>query len=273
MPRTLPGLLLCLLLALGCAPDAGPAGPVALGADLRSAGDHEGGAFLQDLDPDGPAARAGLHAGDRLLTLDGKAVDGSCTLERLLLGKRAGQEVPVTVRRGREVPAKPLKLAGALALHGRACQAGRAAGCFRLGVLYVRGQGVTADPKRANQLFDEACRGGSAAACAELGGRYLEGHGGTAGDARIQELVRRACNVGSAAGCAHLAFLYASGRGIPKDDGRALSLYQQACEWGDAAGCYNVGLHFEKARGSLEHRSLALIHYGRAGDPGEALRC
>src|SRR5437763_11516884 len=131
MPRTLPGLLLCLLLALGCAPDAAPAGPVALGADLRSAGDREGGAFLQDLDPDGPAARAGLRPGDRLLTLDGKPVDGSCTLERLLLGKRAGQEVRVAVRRGRDILEKSVKLAGALALHGKACQASRAAGCFR----------------------------------------------------------------------------------------------------------------------------------------------
>src|SRR3954469_15477804 len=126
MPRIHPGLFLCLLLAFGCEKDTGPPGPVTLGADLRNTVDREDGPFLQDLEEEGPAARAGLRPGDRLLTLDGKTVDSSCTLERLLLGRRAGQEVTVSVRRGGEVLEKPVKLAGALTLHGQACQAGQA---------------------------------------------------------------------------------------------------------------------------------------------------
>src|SRR4051794_35688503 len=179
-----PGLCLCLLLALGCAQDTGPPGPVTLGAGFQSPE-----AILQDLDPDGPAARVGLRPGDRLLALDGTAVDGSCTLERLLLVKRPGQEVRVAVRRGRDILERSVKLAGALALHGKACQAGRAAGCFRLGPLYAGGEAVTADRNPANELFDEPCGGGGATACAELGGRYLAGLGGTADDARIHDLV------------------------------------------------------------------------------------
>src|SRR5947199_9458788 len=104
------GLCLCLLLALRCAGDAGPTGPATLGAGLRA---DENGVVLQDLAEDGPAARAGLRAGDRLLSVDGKAVDSSCALERLLLARSPGQEVKLTVRRGPEILEKPVKLAGA----------------------------------------------------------------------------------------------------------------------------------------------------------------
>src|SRR5947199_4165486 len=155
------GLCLCLLLALRCAGDAGPTGPATLGAGLRA---DENGVVLQDLAEDGPAARAGLRAGDRLLSVDGKAVDSSCALERLLLDRSPVQEVKLTVRRGPEILEKPVKLAGALALHEKACNTGQASGCYELGVLYVTGQGVAADPQRANQLFEQACQGGSAAA-------------------------------------------------------------------------------------------------------------
>src|SRR3954468_13904051 len=267
------GFCLCLLLALRCAGDAGPMGPATLGAGLRAPDGEENGVVLQDLAEDGPAARAGLQAGDRLLSLDGSAVDSSCALERLLLARSPGQEVKLTVRRGPEILEKPVKLASARALYEKACNTGRAAGCYELGVLYVKGQGVAADPPHANQLFELACHGGSAAGCAELGGRYIQKIGGAASDARILDLVRQACDGHNAAGCAHLAFLYATGRGVPRDDGRALSLYQDACDGGDAAGCYNVGLHYEKGRGTSENPSLALIAYGRACDLGEAKGC
>src|SRR5436309_12248089 len=126
------GLCLYLLLALGCAGDAGRPGPATLGAGLRPTDGSENGVVLQDLAEDGPAARAGLRAGDRLLSVDGKAVDSSCALERLLLARSPGQEVKLTVRRGPEILEKPVKLAGALALHEKACNTGQASGCYEL---------------------------------------------------------------------------------------------------------------------------------------------
>src|SRR5947199_9422634 len=150
------GLCLCLLLALRCAGDAGPTGPATLGAGLRA---DENGVVLQDLAEDGPAARAGLRAGDRLLSVDGKAVDSSCALESLLLARKPGQEVKLTVRRGPEVLEKPVELAGALPLYKKACDPGQAAGCYELGVLYVKVRGGTADPIRANRRLEQACDG------------------------------------------------------------------------------------------------------------------
>src|SRR6185295_11871733 len=196
-------LFLGLLLVFGCAKDPGPAGPATLGASLRDPDSREDEAVLQDLEAAGPADRAGLRPGDRLLTLDGAAVDSSCTLDRLLLAKRPGQEVRLTVRRGWEILEKSVELADAVSFHEEACAAGRAEGCFQLGLLHVRGRGVPADPEQANRLFDQACQAGSAAGCAELGGRYLNGYGGAVDNSRIHELVRRACEGGNAAGCAH----------------------------------------------------------------------
>src|SRR5262249_35958283 len=151
--------LLCigLLLALGCTQATNSIGPVTLGAGLRNP-DGEDGAVLDDVVEDGPAARVGLRAGDRLLTLDGVAVDGACPLDRLLLARRPGQEVRLAVRRGREILERPVKLAAAVAFQEKACAAGRATACFELGRLYVRGKGVPADPQRANKLFDQACQ-------------------------------------------------------------------------------------------------------------------
>src|SRR3982750_2348048 len=96
------GLCLCLLLAFRCAGDGGPTGPATLGAGLRPApaDGSENVVVLQDLAEDGPAARAGLRAGDRLLRLDRLAVGGSCLLERMLLVRKPGEEVMLTVRRG-----------------------------------------------------------------------------------------------------------------------------------------------------------------------------
>jgi len=206
-------------------------------------------------------------------------VDGACALEHLLLAKRPGQKVALTVQRGAGSLETSLQLVDALTFQEKACAAGRAAGCFELGRLYAEGRGPLANPQHANRYFDQACQAGSADGCAALGGRYLVGAGGTggtsdaAGNARIRALLRRACDGGSAAGCAHLAFVYATGRGVPKDDDQAFRLYQAACEGGDGEGCYNVGLHYEKARGTVENSSLALLAYGRACDLGAAFGC
>ena len=75
-----------LLLALGCAKVPAPEGPMALGASLRNSDSSEQGALLQNFEADGPAVQAGLQPGDRLLTLDGTAVDGPCTFKRACEG-------------------------------------------------------------------------------------------------------------------------------------------------------------------------------------------
>lgn len=67
--------------------------------------DAEGQVQLTGISPDGPAAKAGLHAGDRLLRIDGKPIAGDTPSERLdsardmLAGLKEGQKVVLAYER------------------------------------------------------------------------------------------------------------------------------------------------------------------------------
>ncbi|HET9019995.1 MAG TPA: S41 family peptidase [Acetobacteraceae bacterium] len=63
------------------------------------------GFALQDVAPDGPAAAAGAHDGDRLLAVDGQSLaDTSPATVAALLAGPEGTQVELTLRSGREVP-------------------------------------------------------------------------------------------------------------------------------------------------------------------------
>ncbi|WP_192036667.1 DegQ family serine endoprotease [Halomonas sp. YLGW01] len=61
------------------------------------------GALIADLDPEGPAARDGLKAGDVIIGVNGEDVDRSSTLPRLVGRVRPGEDVELALMRdGRE---------------------------------------------------------------------------------------------------------------------------------------------------------------------------
>ena len=60
------------------------------------------GALIADLDPEGPAARGGLQAGDVILEVNGEKVERSSTLPRLIGRGLPGSEVELTVMRDGE---------------------------------------------------------------------------------------------------------------------------------------------------------------------------
>ncbi|WP_163559831.1 DegQ family serine endoprotease [Halomonas sp. NO4] len=65
--------------------------------------DSPQGALIADLDPEGPAARGGLQAGDIILEVNGQEVDRSSTLPRLIGRINPGEEAELTILRdGRE---------------------------------------------------------------------------------------------------------------------------------------------------------------------------
>lgn len=73
-------------------------------SDLAESFGLEGprGALVADLDPEGPAARDGLEAGDVILRVDGEEVDRSSALPRLIGRVSPGTEVELTIMRDGE---------------------------------------------------------------------------------------------------------------------------------------------------------------------------
>lgn len=59
-----------------------------------------GGVLVDDVDPKGPAAAAGLRAGDIVLSLDGKKLDDMGALRNRVASKRPGTKVDLTIWRG-----------------------------------------------------------------------------------------------------------------------------------------------------------------------------
>ncbi len=71
------------------------------------------GLRITEVVPGGPAARAGLRAGDLLLSADDEAVSGAETLQRLMLGDAIGRPLSLTVLRADalvDVVATPMEL-------------------------------------------------------------------------------------------------------------------------------------------------------------------
>ncbi len=57
------------------------------------------GALVTNVDPDGPAAKAGVEAGDVVLRFDGRAIDSQSDLPRIVGGTKPGAKVAMSVWR------------------------------------------------------------------------------------------------------------------------------------------------------------------------------
>jgi S1-C subfamily serine protease len=62
----------------------------------------ESGVLVTTVEPDGPAATAGVREGDIVVEFGGDSVAGADDLHRLLTGDRIGRRLPLTVLRGTE---------------------------------------------------------------------------------------------------------------------------------------------------------------------------
>ncbi len=60
------------------------------------------GAFVQQSEPGGPAAEAGIRAGDIIIAIGDQRISGSTTFPEALFARAAGETVPVTVLRNNE---------------------------------------------------------------------------------------------------------------------------------------------------------------------------
>ena len=74
----------------------------------KNAEDDEPGVNIDEVFPESAAALAGIQAGDRLLTLDGRWTDGVGDAYAAAAGVTPGRKITVTLRRGTKELALPI---------------------------------------------------------------------------------------------------------------------------------------------------------------------
>ncbi|MEM6536076.1 MAG: tetratricopeptide repeat protein [Pseudomonadota bacterium] len=102
--------------------------------------------------------------------------------------------------------------------------------CFKLGFLYLRGQGTPQNYPEAEKLFLTACeQGDHIDSCLRQAHTDHTGSAGQKDWSRARKLYDRACDAGSPSGCAGLGnMLYRAQGGLP-DRSRGARLLQGAC--------------------------------------------
>lgn len=107
-------------------------------------------------------------------------------------------------------------------------ETGNAAAQYRLGSLYMEGNGVEHDDATAFMWFQRAANQGDAAAQYNVGASYAEGTGVQKSDVDAAKWFRRAADQGVVFAQLNLGLLYAAGNGVPQDSVEALKWMELA---------------------------------------------
>lgn len=94
-----------------------------------------------------------------------------------------------------------------LEAEGRACDKGDSLSCFRLGILFNNGAGVTKNLLSAFEYFEKSCDGGNAVGCLYAGKAYGVGRGVTQSDNQALRFYDLACDLELRMGCEEYANL------------------------------------------------------------------
>jgi len=96
--------------------------------------------------------------------------------------------------------AKPDR-ANILPFLAKRCAGGEIEACYKLGQVYLRGEGVPKDAPRAAGLFEKVCAAKEMGGCLDLGLLYRDGNGVARNEARAVELLTEACSGQEAYAC------------------------------------------------------------------------
>ncbi len=106
--------------------------------------------------------------------------------------------------------------------------------CVTLGDAYAKGElGLKVNYTKAKKYYAQACKGKSAIGCYRLGNLYYKGNGVKKSYGKAKVYYEQSCSSnhlnGSERGCNNLAVLYHYGRGVKKDTQEAKKYYKKAC--------------------------------------------
>ena len=110
---------------------------------------------------------------------------------------------------------------------------------FKLGSMYVTGNGVPQDNREAFRWYRKAAEQGLAEAQHNLGFMYGEGQGVTKDDKQAVDWYRKAAEQGFANAQANLGVLYVIGQGVPVDNVQAYKWWSLAAMQGNQTATGN----------------------------------
>jgi TPR repeat protein len=178
--------------------------------------------------PDAQFALSQLIARDRIEP----ARDGE--LEALLLAAAERDHILAQVALGELLlESEPQRAAEAFDWLGRAADGGNRDAQFHIGVRFLQGNGVDADPAEAARWLRLAAEQDHAIAQRLLGDAYAEGRGVAADPVESTEWYRAAAEQGDVDAQVELALRYANGSGVAVDTAEAARWFERAAERGD----------------------------------------
>jgi TPR repeat protein/membrane protease YdiL (CAAX protease family) len=245
--------------------------PGYLGIEIDRAPDSDLITIL-DVVADGPAAKAGVQAGDLITQINDTSTQGLSTKQALqFLRGEIGSVVKLTIRRaGAADESIAIVRQSAPDTFLSAALAGDPKAATNLGFFYQSGPASTRDLSKAVQWYQKAADQGYARAQADLGNLYEKGLGVPKDLAVAVSWYRKAADQGYARAQANLGYLYENGLGIPKDLVAAVDWYQKAANQGSAVAETNLGYLYEKGMGVSQDLKMAASWYRKAADQGYA---
>lgn len=138
---------------------------------------------------------------------------------------------------------------------------------YRMGRIYLNGDGIPKDERKAVELFQKSADSGNAKAYNDLAKCCLNGSGVNANKQKAIEYAKKSIDLGCTEAKVTLGDIYyemakdfRDGKGVTKDENKAISLFEQAGEYGNSkaynslAKCYLSGTGVTKnGQKSLEY--------------------
>jgi hypothetical protein len=146
---------------------------------------------------------------------------------------------------------------------------GNAQAQYRLGNVYLYGQGVPKDNDEALRWYRKAADQGNAAAEYGVGYMYFHGLSAPQDYAEAARWCRKAADQGYVKAQSILGSDYYYGYGVERDDSQAVFWYRKAADQGYARAEYDLGYMYFYGRGFPQNKDEAKRWYRKAADHGD----
>lgn len=157
----------------------------------------------------------------------------------------------------------------ALSWFKKAAEQGYIPAEYRLGKMYLDGNGVIQDFKQGYDWLLKAAEQGYAEAQFELGGMYNVGKGVPKDSAKAAIWFQKSAEQGNAEAQLLIGLMYRHGDGVPKNYVKAAIWFQKLAEQGDAFAQVLLGLMYKHGEGVPKDSAKAAIWLQKSAEQGD----